>query len=287
MRLKSMTQKATALMVALLMVVALSACAKNPSSNSDPITTAQEKLDTITSMSYDMTMDIQMSSAEQPTTKMFTSVTGDQIMEPLQMKMNMSMNMGELGFTEAIMYLTMEEGKYISYIGMEDGQGNIQWEKQEVADFEEMMAQYDGKEAMDLYMSSSMNFVQKSTETVNGSKAVRYDGIISKEDVNEVMKTSGTLSQFTSLGMSQEDIEALLKDLGEIPISIWIDKTSNFPVKYEMDMTDIMQALMSKVMEDFGAQEANIKVDKVFLSMTLRDFNTVEKIEIPKEALDS
>lgn len=38
----------------------------------------------------------------------------------------------------------------------------------------------------------------------------------------------------------------MLTDLGDLPISVWVEKESNLPVKYEMDMTAIMQSIMTR-----------------------------------------
>ena len=281
MGIKSLLKKVSGIILVPTMAFGVMGCVgKN---NEDAIKTAQEKLADITSMSYDMTMNMEM-SAEGQSMKMSTTATVDQIVDPLQMKMDMIMDMGELGATQALAYIVSENDQYVEYIGMDFGDGNMEWQKMELGNLEDQIAQYDGKASSDLYLSSAENFKEKGKETINGSEATRYDGVIPEGDINKVMEASGALSQFSALGINEEDLEAMVKDLGKMAISIWIDNESSYPVKYEIDMTDIMQSLMSNMMKTMGGEEMELTIDKMFLSMTLSNFNGVEKIEIPEEA---
>ena len=102
---------------------------------------------------------------------------------------------------------------------------------------------------MELYLKSGSNFQENGTETIEGKETVRYDGVITNECFNEVFTSTGVLDQFSSLGVDAETAQSMLTDLGDLPISVWVEKESNLPVKYEMDMTAIMQSIMTKTME--------------------------------------
>ena len=280
-------KKFAIVLLAMAMLVSLCACGSGQDANATPaevIKAAQEKMAEVTSMSYDMIMDMEMGIAEQSFV-MNTTATADQIVEPLQMKMEMSMNMGELGTTATTMYIAQEDGKFMCYMGMDDGTGNMIWQKQEMTDVDEIMAQYDGKESMDVYISSAEGFVENGSEEINGEEATRYDGTISKDAMNEALETSGALSQFSSLGLSEDALASMINDLGEMPISIWIGTDSGLPVKYDMDMTTVMQNLMTNMMDSMGGSaDMELTISKMTISMTLRNFNGVEAIEIPAEA---
>ena len=71
----------------------------------------------------------------------------------------------------------------------------------------------------------------------------------------------------------------------DLPLTMWID-ADGYVVKYEMDMTAMMQNIMTKVFEkmDVAAEDMDFTVDKMFISMTLYDFDNVGEIAIPEEA---
>ena len=81
-----------------------------------------------------------------------------------------------------------------------------------------------------------------------------------------------------SLEEAAEDTEAL----SDVPISIWIDKEAMLPVKYEMDMTEMMQSLMAQVSAAVSMEYPTVSGMKI--SMTIGGIDTVEAITIPDEA---
>ena len=83
---------------------------------------------------------------------------------------------------------------------------------------------------------------------------------------------------FSMLEEAAEDTEAL----SDVPISIWIDKEAMLPVKYEMDMTEMMQSLMAQVSAAVSMEYPTVSGMKI--SMTIGGIDTVEAITIPDEA---
>ena len=291
-RNKAFVHKILAGVVAAAMLFAFAGCSDNNSENNDKksvediMKTAQENMNNAQSLSYDMTMDMSMSISDQSVDITMTG-TAQQIVDPMKLKMDMTMDMGELGSVDTQTYMAQENDKYYVYSGMDDGTGSVAWIKQEVPDAEELM-QYNVSESYDLYFTSSGEFKEAGTETIEGKEATRYDGKISQEDMAEVIKASGTLDQFTALGVSEEDLNAMVNELGDMPISIWITNDDTFPVKYEMDMTEVMKNLMGSVLSGVeGSDELGFDISKVFLSMTVTGYNNVEDFEIPQEALSA
>jgi hypothetical protein len=264
----------------LSMLMSLSACSKSPE---DILAEAQKNMADVTSMSYSMDMSMEMGTEEFMLGMDMVS-TADYIIDPLTLKLDLSMDMGELGSTSQTMYTTLEGDTYISYFTVDDG---ATWYKQEVASTEEL-ERYNAQNTMELYLSSMENFEENGTETINGSKATRYDGVISKEYLKDVMEISGVLSQFESFGLDSSSIDLETADFGEMPISVWIDEESVLPVKYEMDMTSFMQNMMDVLLTTLmaeGESTETLTIGEVFVSMTLTNLNGVEQIEIPPEAL--
>lgn len=279
------TKKLGIAALALTATISLTACTGQ--SAEDIMKTAQEKLNEIKSMSYEMKMDMDM-AAEGETLKMTMTGNADCIVEPMAMQMDMTMDMGELGSMPMKMYAQDKDGSYVIYSGMDVGTGTMTWTSQTLGSMEDLM-QYDAQASMDLYISSADSFKENGTESINGAETVRYDGIISQEAMNEVMTASGVMKQFSALGMDTSEITEMLANLGDLPISIWVEKESGLPVQYTMDMTTMMQTMMEKALASEAAEgeDATVTVNKVLISMTMSNFNGVEKIVIPEEALNA
>lgn len=277
-------KKWLALGLVLIMMVSMVGCGgggDKGKSTEDVMKTAQEELAKVKSMKYDMSMDMNMSAGGQ-TIESKTTGEVSYNADPLAMQMSMTMDMGAQGKMDMLMYAAKEGDDFVMYMSPDNG---ANWGKQVMADAAQL-EQYNAQDSMSLYLDSIDSFKEAGTEQINGSDAVRYDGVISNDAMNEVMEASGAAQQLTQYGITEEQAAEMYKDLGELPISIWIDKESSLPVKYEMDMTAMMQKIMTKVMETMGAtaEDAGLTVDKMFISMTLYDFNNVDPIEIPEAA---
>ena len=78
----------------------------------------------------------------------------------------------------------------------------------------------------------------------------------------------------------------MLDGLGEMTEYVWIDEATLYPVKYEVDMTDIMDALMVNLVEAMGeqAQGMSINIPKMKMTMECSNFNNATDFTIPEEA---
>ncbi len=238
---------------------------------------AENNMREATSIESNMTMDMAMTSDGQ-TVNMKTNMDMISFTDPMKLKMDMTMDMGEqLGGTQTIQFYADEtDGAMTMYMNM---MGN--WYKQNVP--EEQLAQYDTKENLSTYLDSSTGFTEAGTEQVNGEDATKYDGVITGSQMNEVLKASGALDDLEPmLAGTDLDASTIYEDLPDITMSIWIN-AEQYPVKYEMDMTAMMQGLMDKVMAT-AQQEQALTVDAMKISMTNKNFNNAADFEIPEEA---
>ena len=121
---------------------------------------------------------------------------------------------------------------------------------------------------------------------MDGANAFKYTGAITGDAMNETLLSSGALDSFSQLGIAESDLEGMMKDLGDIPVTLWIDEATMYPVKVETDMTDVMNKLMSNLIESMGDQAAgmSMSVPKLKITMTCSDFNSAADFEIPEEA---
>ena len=187
------------------------------------------------------------------------------------------------------MYLEKaEDGTDLVYMSID---GGASWTRQEGVSAESAET-YNVKDNMDLYLKSAENFQKAGEETVNDIQTVRYDGFISQEAMNQVMETSGLQEQLGILELPEETMEAIYTDIGQVPISVWIDPENKLPVQYEMDMTQVMQNLMDNMLEMVSQEveevgDVLLEIQKVTISMNMSDFNQVESITIPQEAKEA
>lgn len=249
--------------------------------NAATIEAAREKMDQIESVHYEMTMELGMSAAGE-SFNVNTAQIADYIIDPMTMKMDMNMDLGMLGGMDMQMYATEKDGAYCLYTGIDDGTGNVAWSGQTM-DLSELK-QYDAAETMKLYLNSGADFKEAGTETINGEKATRYDGVVKGDDIESVLNASGVLDQLTEMQLITSDVASMLSDIGDLPLSIWVSDDSSLPVRYEMDMAEMMQTMMDNMAEETGE---TITIDKASIAMTLSNFNSVEDIVIPDEVLNA
>ena len=212
----------------------------------DVYAAAVEKMKDVSSMNASMHMEMDMNvSADGQTQSMQTVTTTNMscLYNPMRLKMDMNMDAGNGNAVDMSIYAEeAEDGTYTMY--MHDG---TQWQSQKVELAE--LEQYDAASNITGYMQESYNFQDAGTEQIDGKDARKYTGAMTGDDMREALMSTGALNSLSSLGLDESQLETMLKDLGELPITLWIDETEHYPVKYEMDMTDMMNSLMSGLME--------------------------------------
>ena len=249
----------------------------------DPMEKALENMESVSSMEAQMIMDMDLVvSAGGEEQSMETSTTMDIAMidDPIKMKIDMVMDAGAQGTVSMNMYAeTAEDGSLVMY--MNDGTG---WTSQAVgmADLD----QYNAQSSMMGYIGDGSGYTAEGKESVNGASAYKYSYVMTGDEMKETMLDSGALDSLSSLGMDSSQVSGMLDGLGEITTYVWIDEATLYPVKYEMDMTEVMDKLMSNMIEAMGEQAAgmSMSVPKMKISMTCSNFNGVADITVPDEA---
>lgn len=249
----------------------------------DPYETALENMKAVTSMDAQMVMEMDMAvgaDGEEQSMEAVTTMDMVCFTDPVRLKLDMTMDMGEIGsVTQNVYAEAAEDGTYTMYLY--DGES---WTVQNVENA--AVEQYDARGNMLANMDSSYHYVAAGTEQVDGANAYKYTGKITGDDLNETMISSGALDSFSSLGIDESQLESMMTDLGEIPVTMWIDEATLYPVKYEMDMTAAMDKLMANMLEAMGDQASGltISIPKLKVFMTCSNFNAATAFEIPEEA---
>ena len=240
---------------------------------------AKNTMETVESMAAEMTMEMDMGmNGETIETTTLASIRSQQ--NPLTMAMEMSMVMSDGTEVDQMqMYAVEEDGHLRTYMSTADV-----WYAETLELGE--LSQYNAEENMDLYLDHITDITSSKQEEVNGTKTTKITGVITGDAMKEAIAGSGLTASAQSMGISEEMMADLYDELGDLPISLWID-AEGYVLKYEMDMTEMMQKIMNESMKAKGASEEDllVKIEKTGITMVCSQFNAVEEIVIPEAAL--
>ena len=240
---------------------------------------AKTTMATVESMAAEMTMEMDMDMNGEPMeTTTVASIRSQQ--NPLRMAMDMSMVMSDGTEIDQMQMYALEEGGHLkTYMSTAD-----LWyaETMEMGE----LSQYNAEENLDLYLDNITETTAGRAEEIDGTKTTKISGVITGDAMEEAIAGSGLTASAQSLGISEEMMAAMYEELDDLPISLWIDG-EGYVRKYEMDMTEMMQKIMAESMKAMGASEEDlpVKIEKTVISMVCSEFNAIEEIEIPEEAL--
>ncbi len=269
-------KRMAALGLGALLTVSMAACGGGKESTEDKIKAALEKVNAVESMDATMVMEMDMSVMDQ-SIETDTSMEMSCFTDPMKMKADMTMSMGPLGEVSMSIYAAADDESCTVYLF--DG-SNWTSESTDISALE----QYDAQQSIDLYLSSGTSYTHAGSEQINGVTADKYTGVIRGDAMEEVMEASGAMEGLEDSMGELMDVSELYSDLGDLPITVWIDQATGYPVRYHMDMTAVMQNMMKKALADIEDGDL-MTIDKVEISMDCGNFNSVADFEIPAEAL--
>lgn len=289
MKLKNLWKRGAAAVLALVLALGLTACGGKDGGDGDAASamlSARESMQKVSSMSYIYSMEMSM-KADGETVEMTVDGTADMTMDPVAAKMTMNMNMLGMSLTGIELYMVQEGSQTVTYTGMDlFGGGSKTWTKTTGGDGSTgvSMEQYNAKDSFDLYLKNGANFKAMGTETVQGTPATRYEGVIAKDMLKDTLEKSGSMEQLDS--MVDANIDDVLKKVGDISVTMWLDNETGLPVKYVIDMTNFLVSMMELAAENAG-ESADVSADKFVVSMEVTKYNGVGEIKVPQDILDS
>ena len=252
----------------------------------NPIEEALKRMADVTSMEMQMVMNMDMSveaDGEKQSVESVTTMDMEYMADPMKIKMEMFMDMGEAGSQSMSIYGDVDEnGNYMMY--MSDGES---WYAQEVSEYD--LEEYNAQSSMEEKIGDTSAYVLEGTEKLNGADVYKYSCTLTGDEMQEALSSSGALDQLSSLGLSASDAYSMLDGLGELVEYVYVDAETYYVVQYEMDMTEIMDALFAAVLEALGEQAEGLtmSISKMELVMTCSNYNGISDITIPEEALSA
>lgn len=207
------------------------------------------------------------------------AVTGGADIQRDPERVYVNMNAEVAGFEQnMLLYAVGRDGGADVYSSADSGES---WTKDSIEnDDSSKSSKADGKSVFLLLSDSAASFKEYGKEKVNGSDAIRYNGKITSDELKQALELAD-VKQSLEESLDVELDDDVFEDLGDVPVSIWIDVKSGMIVRVEMDMSDVMQGLVpvlvDKAMEktDVGIG-VNTKVYDTTVSITLSEFDAVQ-----------
>lgn len=207
------------------------------------------------------------------------AITGGADIQRDPERVYVNMNAEVAGFEQNLLFygVSRDDG-FDVYSSADSGES---WTKDSIEnDDSSKSSKADGKSVFLLLSDSAASFKEYGKEKVNGSDAIRYNGKITSDELRQALELANA-KQSLEESLDVELDDDVFEDLGDVPVSIWIDVKSGMIVRVEMDMSDVMQGLVpvlvDKAMEktDVGIG-VNTKVYEVTVSITLSEFDAVQ-----------
>ncbi len=207
------------------------------------------------------------------------TVTGGADIQRDPERVYVNMNAEVAGFEQNLLFYGVgRDDGFDVYSSADSGES---WTKDSIEnDDSSKSSKADGKSLFLLLSDSAASFKEYGKEKVNGSDAIRYNGKITSDELRQALELAD-VKQSLEESLDVELDDDVFEDLGDVPVSIWIDVKLGMIVRIEMDMSDVMQGLVpvlvDKAMEktDVGIG-VNTKVYEVTVSITLSEFDAVQ-----------
>lgn len=198
------------------------------------------------------------------------------------------------------MYLTADDTTFTTYMGMNDVEGNLTWTKSTVED-----------ELLGELLKHNEETIKANQElTEKYTKDVKYFGKYSDEAGRTLLRLQYTMSgqiyndmfgeYIKEMSASADEQDAMTAEIlkgladgsfGDLTCIVYIDETTGEIVKYEMDLSSIVNSMMegmTSMMGEIPAEEMEmLKQMKATMVMDILNVNQADDFEIPEEALDA
>lgn len=189
--------------------------------------------------------------------------------EPAAFHMDGTMNMSLLNMSFDMESYSMYEGeKVTSYTKVADTWTKIEGERDaETAKNSSMLPVFH--DGMNLTLAEEM-------EKVNDQDSYVITTTLTGDDLKGMMESSGEMLDMDEIDMEKADFTEVSAD-----VVMKIYEKSKLPAAMSVEFTEGLESLMDT------EEEASAKLNKLNVTLNFKEYNTVDKIEVPQEALDA
>ena len=178
-------------------------------------------------------------------------------------------------------YLDKEESAYYLYSVLN---GGTIWQKSG-------FAENDGEKVKGLkyIIQGAESFEQTGTEVLNGVQTTRYDGLLSGEYLEGLIRLY-KIYQLLTDGFGMQLEADVFENMGDVPASLWLDDSAGMIVRLDVDLTEAAERIgdkqMRRLREATGIRELglDLSLNRVVVSAELSQFDKIESFTIPDEA---
>lgn len=251
---------------------------------------AKENIVTTKSARLHMTMDMAF-DLQGETTSMTMKMEEACTQDPLSAEVTMTMDMGSLGKMDTTMYLVQEGKEYVSYTKVSGGilgGEDVGW-SQSTIDVTDLK-QYNAMDNAKLYLDVLNSFQSAGKEAIGSYNTIRYDGKVTGQDISKMLDTLGDNVSSMLSTADASTMADLFSQLDGIPMSVWIDQKTALPVRYEMDLSGMVNQLMRTMinaLSSLSSEAVDFQVSKARVTVECSDYNAVAPITVPQEVLDA
>lgn len=283
-------KKGIAVLLAALMLASVWLVGCGERSPEELWATAKENIVTTKSARLHMTMDMAF-DLQGETTSMTMKMEEACTQDPLSAEVTMTMDMGRLGKMDTTMYLVQEGKEYVSYTKVSGGilgDEDVGW-SQSTIDVTDLK-QYNAMDNAKLYLDVLNSFQSAGKEAIGSYNTIRYDGKVTGQDISKMLDTLGDNVSSMLSTSDASTMADLFSQLDGIPMSVWIDQKTALPVRYEMDLSGMVNQLMRTMinaLSSLSSEAVDFQVSKARVTVECSDYNAVAPITVPQEVLDA
>ena len=254
----------------LLSLSALALCACGAKTPAQTLAQAEKNLQKVQSAAFTAELSASMTLQGRDVTVQVSSA-GQVCTAPARMHAQTSVHLGSLGSIQRESYAQICDGQLVVYLT--DGSGS--WQKT-VLDAPAQAS--EGAQGLQAPFPLSNAAARQDVQTLDGEPVVRYDGTISPEQVQQALYAGGL---WQALGMEQPEADDA-PQLPAVPISVFLSRQRQLPVRYALDLNALMHALLQRLASRLGSDPPQLR--SVQCVITLSSFDEIPDIVIPEEA---
>ena len=235
-------------------------------------------------VTIEMNMDVSYSGQKMSVpVSILMRLEADEQKNPIRVRGQMRMDANTMGNAQqqnALLYAEQVDGVITAYASADDG---VSWTANQTD-----APTLDPVQMVSVIVDHSRDFHATGKELVDGNETLVYVGKLDGSFIQQATNIigSGAVSDLVGEDMTAEN----LNNLGDIDVAMYIDTKTRLPLRYTMDMSELMKNLMGTALQSLaGTQiqegyEMNVVIHTAKMECYLKDFNAVSPIEIPEAA---
>ena len=244
-------KKTLCLMMALLLLVALSGCA----SFAPRMVTGVQKMAKLNSLHSDTTItaDVTLSLLDQETPLTITvRAAGDHQKDPAVNAFDLQLSLMDIE-QHVLLYTMKEDGALTVYSSWDNGEfwTRSRLESDEESDASAAEIAPAPADILKLALGLARYFQETGPVTLTGDDGeeidgIGYEGVLPAELVQEILASSG-LAEKLGEDVAAQVNEQLLPLVGEVPVKLALEKSSGMISRIELDLTQALGGLLSEL----------------------------------------